>query len=181
MLYYKKYNKKKKINLKELNKNIIYYKYYKKYKYICLKKNKKLRFKYKITEKKLFKYICILIKYNKKKKNIIFKFFKICLNEIIFQLNIYTYNNIYQLIKHKHVLINDYIINIYNLPCKYKDIIIKKKKIMFLLTYNIKILYFFLLKYQYQYKGLIFINKKKKLKYFNYELLIEYYLNNFFL
>nr|ANQ38708.1 ribosomal protein S4 [Cynomorium coccineum] len=95
---------------------------------ICLEEKQKLRFNYGITEKQLLKYICISKKAKGSTSRVLLQLLEMRLDNIIFKWGISsTIPGARQLINHRHILINHYIINIPSYNCKLKDIIEKKK------------------------------------------------------
>nr|YP_010890571.1 ribosomal protein S4 [Sarcophyte sanguinea]WJE89106.1 ribosomal protein S4 [Sarcophyte sanguinea]WJE89125.1 ribosomal protein S4 [Sarcophyte sanguinea] len=198
MLHYRNFRLKKIYRLGNLpgliNKNLKYKKkdnkYIKKSKYcIRLKEKQKLKFNYGIIERQLFNYIYYIIKKYRKKDTIgkmLLKILEMRLDNILFRFGIATtISEARQLINHKHILINNYIINKPNYKCKIGNIITIKKKnnnliknFFNLLQVKEKELNYFNF-YTFKYKG--FINKIIKIEQvslkINELLILEYYFH----
>nr|YP_010890401.1 ribosomal protein S4 [Mitrastemon yamamotoi]USS57997.1 ribosomal protein S4 [Mitrastemon yamamotoi] len=108
---------------------------------LCLEEKQKLRFNYGLTDHQLRKYFNIAKNFKGSTGYILLQLIEMRLDNIIYQLKIAkTINEARQLINHRHILVNNSIVNIPSFHCKYRDIVkfklIDKKKPLNLLNLN---------------------------------------------
>nr|YP_009121257.1 ribosomal protein S4 [Epipogium aphyllum]AII40867.1 ribosomal protein S4 [Epipogium aphyllum] len=116
---------KKKINLKKSQYRI------------CLEEKQKLRFYFGITHKQLLIYMHIALKSKNSTGLILLKLLEMRLDNLIFKLGMSsTIPEARQLINHRHILVNGYIVDIPSYRCNLKDIIMKNNKNIFHILLN---------------------------------------------
>lgn len=113
---------KTKLDRSTLNKKISQYR-------IRLEEKQKLRFHYGLTERQLLKYVRIARKTKGSTGQVLLQLLEMRLDNTIFSLGMATtIPNARQLVNHKHIFINNYIVNIPSYNCKPGDIITIKNK-----------------------------------------------------
>lgn len=113
---------KTKIDRSALNKKISQYR-------IRLEEKQKLRFHYGLTERQLLKYVRIARKTKGSTGQVLLQLLEMRLDNTIFCLGMATtIPSARQLVNHRHIFINDYIVNIPSYNCKPGDIITIKNK-----------------------------------------------------
>nr|YP_009667655.1 ribosomal protein S4 [Cololejeunea lanciloba]QCW58431.1 ribosomal protein S4 [Cololejeunea lanciloba] len=113
---------KTKLDRSILNKKISQYR-------IRLEEKQKLRFHYGLTERQLLKYVRIARKTKGSTGQVLLQLLEMRLDNTIFSLGMATtIPNARQLVNHKHIFINNYIVNIPSYNCKPGDIITIKNK-----------------------------------------------------
>nr|YP_009667573.1 ribosomal protein S4 [Cheilolejeunea xanthocarpa]QCW58348.1 ribosomal protein S4 [Cheilolejeunea xanthocarpa] len=113
---------KTKLDRSTLNKKISQYR-------IRLEEKQKLRFHYGLTERQLLKYVRIARKTKGSTGQVLLQLLEMRLDNTIFCLGMATtIPNARQLVNHRHIFINDYIVNIPSYNCKPGDIITIKNK-----------------------------------------------------
>lgn len=113
---------KTKLDRSALNKKISQYR-------IRLEEKQKLRFHYGLTERQLLKYVRIARKTKGSTGQVLLQLLEMRLDNTIFCLGMATtIPNARQLVNHRHIFINDYIVNIPSYNCKPGDIITIKNK-----------------------------------------------------
>lgn len=113
---------KTKLDRSTLNKKISQYR-------IRLEEKQKLRFHYGLTERQLLKYVRIARKTKGSTGQVLLQLLEMRLDNTIFCLGMATtIPNARQLVNHKHIFINNYIVNIPSYNCKPGDIITIKNK-----------------------------------------------------
>nr|UGO92143.1 ribosomal protein S4 [Glyphomitrium ambiguum]UGO92144.1 ribosomal protein S4 [Glyphomitrium ambiguum]UGO92145.1 ribosomal protein S4 [Glyphomitrium ambiguum] len=110
------------INQSTSNKKISQYR-------IRLEEKQKLRFHYGITERQLLNYVRIARKAKGSTGQILLQLLEMRLDNIIFRLGMApTIPGARQLVNHKHILVNDHIVNIPSYRCKPQDFITIKNR-----------------------------------------------------
>nr|AUW36753.1 ribosomal protein S4 [Leucobryum martianum] len=96
---------------------------------IRLEEKQKLRFHYGITERQLLNYVRIARKAKGSTGQVLLQLLEMRLDNIIFRLGMApTIPGARQLVNHKHILVNDYIVNIPSYRCKPQDFISMKNR-----------------------------------------------------
>nr|QFK69562.1 ribosomal protein S4 [Pogonatum inflexum] len=96
---------------------------------IRLEEKQKLRFHYGITERQLLNYVRIARKAKGSTGQILLQLLEMRLDNIIFRLGMApTIPGARQLVNHKHILVNDHIVNIPSYRCKPQDFITIKNR-----------------------------------------------------
>nr|BBB22061.1 ribosomal protein S4 [Fissidens crispulus] len=96
---------------------------------IRLEEKQKLRFHYGITERQLLNYIRIARKAKGSTGQILLQLLEMRLDNIIFRLGMApTIPGARQLVNHRHILVNNYIVNIPSYRCKPQDFITIKDR-----------------------------------------------------
>nr|WIA47472.1 ribosomal protein S4 [Campylopus gracilis] len=96
---------------------------------IRLEEKQKLRFHYGITERQLLNYVRIARKAKGSTGQILLQLLEMRLDNIIFRLGMApTIPGARQLVNHRHVLVNNYIVNIPSYRCKPEDFITIKNR-----------------------------------------------------
>nr|BBB22054.1 ribosomal protein S4 [Fissidens beckettii] len=110
------------INQSTSNKKISQYR-------IRLEEKQKLRFHYGITERQLLNYVRIARKAKGSTGQILLQLLEMRLDNIIFRLGMApTIPGARQLVNHRHILVNNYIVNIPSYRCKPQDFITIKDR-----------------------------------------------------
>nr|APW79620.1 ribosomal protein S4 [Oncophorus virens]APW79621.1 ribosomal protein S4 [Brideliella wahlenbergii] len=110
------------INQSTSNKKISQYR-------IRLEEKQKLRFHYGITERQLLNYVRIARKAKGSTGQVLLQLLEMRLDNIIFRLGMApTIPGARQLVNHKHILVNDHIVNIPSYRCKPQDFITVKNR-----------------------------------------------------
>nr|BAS53438.1 ribosomal protein S4 [Diphyscium suzukii] len=110
------------INQSASNKKISQYR-------IRLEEKQKLRFHYGITERQLLKYVRIARKAKGSTGQVLLQLLEMRLDNIIFRLGMApTIPGARQLVNHRHILVNDRIVNIPSYRCKPQDFITIKDR-----------------------------------------------------
>nr|APW79569.1 ribosomal protein S4 [Catoscopium nigritum]BAO58562.1 ribosomal protein S4 [Catoscopium nigritum] len=105
------------INQSTSNKKISQYR-------IRLEEKQKLRFHYGITERQLLNYVRIARKAKGSTGQVLLQLLEMRLDNVIFRLGMApTIPGARQLVNHRHILVNDYIVNIPSYRCKPQDFI----------------------------------------------------------
>ena len=148
---------------------------------IRLKEKQKLRFHYGITERQLL----IYVKKASSKKGvagrILLTFLEMRLDNIVFRIGFApTVPAARQLVSHKHILVNERIVNIPSYICRPKDSISLKKsstlnKALFISDNVVVPQHLLVSKEKFEAKVLSFINRKSISLIINELLIIEYY------
>nr|AUW36731.1 ribosomal protein S4 [Dicranodontium pulchroalare] len=108
---------------------------------IRLEEKQKLRFHYGITERQLLNYVRIARKAKGSTGQVLLQLLEMRLDNIIFRLGMApTIPGARQLVNHRHILVNNYIVNIPSYRCKPQDFITIKnrQKSQFIVTKNIE-------------------------------------------
>nr|APW79560.1 ribosomal protein S4 [Brothera leana] len=108
---------------------------------IRLEEKQKLRFHYGITERQLLNYVRIARKAKGSTGQILLQLLEMRLDNIIFRLGMApTIPGARQLVNHRHILVNNYIVNIPSYRCKPQDFITIKnrQKSQFIVAKNIE-------------------------------------------
>nr|BBB22096.1 ribosomal protein S4 [Fissidens pseudoclosteri] len=96
---------------------------------IRLEEKQKLRFHYGITERQLLNYVRIARKAKGSTGQVLLQLLEMRLDNIIFRLGMTsTIPGARQLVNHRHILVNDYIVNIPSYRCKPQDFITVKDR-----------------------------------------------------
>nr|BBB22075.1 ribosomal protein S4 [Fissidens guangdongensis] len=96
---------------------------------IRLEEKQKLRFHYGITERQLLNYIRIARRAKGSTGQVLLQFLEMRLDNIIFRLGMApTIPGARQLVNHRHILVNNYIVNIPSYRCKPQDFITIKNR-----------------------------------------------------
>nr|YP_010940633.1 ribosomal protein S4 [Bistorta ochotensis]WLS49807.1 ribosomal protein S4 [Bistorta ochotensis]WLS49892.1 ribosomal protein S4 [Bistorta officinalis] len=96
---------------------------------IRLEEKQKLRFHYGITERQLLKYFCIARKAKGSTGQVLLQLLEMRLDNILFRLGMApTIPGARQLVNHRHILVNDRIVDIPSYRCKPTDIIMARDK-----------------------------------------------------
>lgn len=96
---------------------------------IRLEEKQKLRFHYGITERQLLKYFCIARKAKGSTGQVLLQLLEMRLDNILFRLGMApTIPGARQLVNHRHILVNDSIVDIPSYRCKPTDIIMARDK-----------------------------------------------------
>nr|BBB22102.1 ribosomal protein S4 [Fissidens takayukii] len=96
---------------------------------IRLEEKQKLRFHYGITERQLLNYVRIARKAKGSTGQVLLQLLEMRLDNIIFRLGMAsTIPGARQLVNHRHILVNDYIVNIPSYRCKPQDFITVKDR-----------------------------------------------------
>nr|BBB22077.1 ribosomal protein S4 [Fissidens hyalinus] len=96
---------------------------------IRLEEKQKLRFHYGITERQLLNYVRIARKAKGSTGQVLLQLLEMRLDNIIFRLGMApTIPGARQLVNHRHILVNDYMINIPSYRCKPQDFITIKDR-----------------------------------------------------
>nr|YP_010723113.1 ribosomal protein S4 [Aristea ecklonii]WDW26483.1 ribosomal protein S4 [Aristea ecklonii] len=96
---------------------------------IRLEEKQKLRFHYGLTERQLLKYVHIAGKAKGSTGQILLQLLEMRLDNILFRLGMAsTIPGARQLVNHRHILVNDRIVDIPSYRCKPRDIITTKNK-----------------------------------------------------
>nr|APW79568.1 ribosomal protein S4 [Campylopus flexuosus]WIA47455.1 ribosomal protein S4 [Campylopus flexuosus] len=96
---------------------------------IRLEEKQKLRFHYGITERQLLNYVRIARKTKGSTGQVLLQLLEMRLDNIIFRLGMApTIPGARQLVNHRHVLVNNYIVNIPSYRCKPQDFITIKNR-----------------------------------------------------
>nr|QZJ47960.1 ribosomal protein S4 [Tetraphis pellucida] len=96
---------------------------------IRLEEKQKLRFHYGITERQLLKYVRIARRAKGSTGQILLQLLEMRLDNIIFRLGMApTIPGARQLVNHRHILVNDHIVNIPSYRCKPQDFITIKDR-----------------------------------------------------
>nr|AUW36720.1 ribosomal protein S4 [Leucobryum sp. Stech PA30]AUW36748.1 ribosomal protein S4 [Leucobryum sanctum] len=96
---------------------------------IRLEEKQKLRFHYGITERQLLNYVRIARKAKGSTGQVLLQLLEMRLDNIIFRLGMApTIPGARQLVNHRHILVNDYIVNIPSYRCKPQDFISIKNR-----------------------------------------------------
>nr|WIA47450.1 ribosomal protein S4 [Campylopus pyriformis] len=96
---------------------------------IRLEEKQKLRFHYGITERQLLNYVRIARKAKGSTGQVLLQLLEMRLDNIIFRLGMApTIPGARQLVNHRHVLVNNYIVNIPSYRCKPQDFITIKNR-----------------------------------------------------
>nr|YP_010490132.1 ribosomal protein S4 [Koenigia nepalensis]UWM11944.1 ribosomal protein S4 [Koenigia nepalensis] len=96
---------------------------------IRLEEKQKLRFHYGITERQLLKYFCIARKAKGSTGQVLLQLLEMRLDNILFRLGMApTIPGARQLVNHRHILVNDRIVDIPSYRCKPTDIIRARDK-----------------------------------------------------
>nr|APW79624.1 ribosomal protein S4 [Pilopogon africanus] len=96
---------------------------------IRLEEKQKLRFHYGITERQLLNYVRIARKAKGSTGQVLLQLLEMRLDNIIFRLGMApTIPGARQLVNHRHVLVNNYIVNIPSYRCKPEDFITIKNR-----------------------------------------------------
>nr|YP_010200671.1 ribosomal protein S4 [Phyllagathis hainanensis]UAM91083.1 ribosomal protein S4 [Phyllagathis hainanensis]UTM92437.1 ribosomal protein S4 [Phyllagathis hainanensis] len=91
---------------------------------IRLEEKQKLRFHYGLTEQQLLKYVCIAGKAKGSTGRVLLQLLEMRLDNILFRLGMAsTIPQARQLVNHRHILVNDRIVDIPSYRCKPHDII----------------------------------------------------------
>nr|QFQ38983.1 ribosomal protein S4 [Scorpiothyrsus oligotrichus]UBX38369.1 ribosomal protein S4 [Scorpiothyrsus erythrotrichus] len=91
---------------------------------IRLEEKQKLRFHYGLTERQLLKYVCIAGKAKGSTGRVLLQLLEMRLDNILFRLGMAsTIPQARQLVNHRHILVNDHIVDIPSYRCKPHDII----------------------------------------------------------
>nr|WFF46433.1 ribosomal protein S4 [Zygophyllum pterocarpum] len=91
---------------------------------IRLEEKQKLRFHYGLTERQLLKYVRIARKAKGSTGQVLLQLLEMRLDNILFRLGMAsTIPQARQFINHRHILVNDHIVNIPSYRCKPRDII----------------------------------------------------------
>nr|QFQ49817.1 ribosomal protein S4 [Driessenia phasmolacuna] len=91
---------------------------------IRLEEKQKLRFHYGLTERQLLKYVCIAGKAKGSTGRVLLQLLEMRLDNILFRLGMAsTIPQARQLVNHRHILVNDRIVDIPSYRCKPHDII----------------------------------------------------------
>nr|BBB22099.1 ribosomal protein S4 [Fissidens schwabei] len=109
---------------------------------IRLEEKQKLRFHYGITERQLLNYVRIARKAKGSTGQVLLQLLEMRLDNIIFRLGMApTIPGARQLVNHRHILVNNYIVNIPSYRCKPQDFIIIKnrQKSQAMITKNINL------------------------------------------
>nr|AUW36728.1 ribosomal protein S4 [Brothera leana] len=109
---------------------------------IRLEEKQKLRFHYGITERQLLNYVRIARKAKGSTGQILLQLLEMRLDNIIFRLGMApTIPGARQLVNHRHILVNNYIVNIPSYRCKPQDFITIKnrQKSQFIVAKNIEL------------------------------------------
>nr|YP_009143641.1 ribosomal protein S4 [Salicornia brachiata]YP_009143725.1 ribosomal protein S4 [Salicornia europaea]YP_010469881.1 ribosomal protein S4 [Salicornia ramosissima]AIC37026.1 ribosomal protein S4 [Salicornia brachiata]AIC37110.1 ribosomal protein S4 [Salicornia europaea]UVF34018.1 ribosomal protein S4 [Salicornia ramosissima] len=94
---------------------------------IRLEEKQKLRFHYGITERQLLKYVRIARKTKGSTGKVLLQLLEMRLDNIIFRLGMApTIPGARQLVNHRHILVNDRLVDIPSYRCKPQDIIMSK-------------------------------------------------------
>nr|BBB22089.1 ribosomal protein S4 [Fissidens pallidinervis] len=110
------------INQSTSNKKISQYR-------IRLEEKQKLRFHYGITERQLLNYVRIARKAKGSTGQVLLQLLEMRLDNIIFRLGMApTIPGARQLVNHRHILVNNYIVNIPSYRCKPQDFITIKNR-----------------------------------------------------
>nr|YP_009732865.1 ribosomal protein S4 [Diphyscium foliosum]Q9M4B9.1 RecName: Full=Small ribosomal subunit protein uS4c; AltName: Full=30S ribosomal protein S4, chloroplastic [Diphyscium foliosum]QHU77208.1 ribosomal protein S4 [Diphyscium foliosum]CAB92129.1 small ribosomal protein 4 [Diphyscium foliosum] len=110
------------INQSASNKKISQYR-------IRLEEKQKLRFHYGITERQLLKYVRIARKAKGSTGQVLLQLLEMRLDNILFRLGMApTIPGARQLVNHRHILVNDRIVNIPSYRCKPQDFITIKER-----------------------------------------------------
>nr|AUW36730.1 ribosomal protein S4 [Campylopodiella stenocarpa] len=107
---------------------------------IRLEEKQKLRFHYGITERQLLNYVRIARKAKGSTGQVLLQLLEMRLDNIIFRLGMApTIPGARQLVNHRHILVNNYIVNIPSYRCKPQDFITIKnrQKSQFIVAKNI--------------------------------------------
>nr|AUW36719.1 ribosomal protein S4 [Leucobryum polakowskyi]AUW36732.1 ribosomal protein S4 [Leucobryum antillarum]AUW36733.1 ribosomal protein S4 [Leucobryum juniperoideum]AUW36755.1 ribosomal protein S4 [Leucobryum albidum]WGO76354.1 ribosomal protein S4 [Leucobryum glaucum] len=96
---------------------------------IRLEEKQKLRFHYGITERQLLNYVRIARKAKGSTGQVLLQLLEMRLDNILFRLGMApTIPGARQLVNHRHILVNDYIVNIPSYRCKPQDFISIKNR-----------------------------------------------------
>nr|WGO76372.1 ribosomal protein S4 [Leucobryum sp. Mueller R626] len=96
---------------------------------IRLEEKQKLRFHYGITERQLLNYVRIARRAKGSTGQVLLQLLEMRLDNIIFRLGMApTIPGARQLVNHRHILVNDYIVNIPSYRCKPQDFISIKNR-----------------------------------------------------
>nr|UDZ61464.1 ribosomal protein S4 [Limnocharis flava] len=96
---------------------------------LCLEEKQKLRFHYGLTDRQLLRYVGIAKKAKGPTGEVLLQLLEMRLDNILFRLGMAsTIPGARQLINHKHIFVNDRIVNIPSYRCKPRDIITIKDK-----------------------------------------------------
>nr|YP_010428235.1 ribosomal protein S4 [Prosopanche bonacinae]USN93683.1 ribosomal protein S4 [Prosopanche bonacinae] len=96
-----------------------------------LKEKQKMRFYYGLTNKQLHNYLYIYLRIKKLNIQNLCSLLEMRLDNILFKLGLSkTISEARQIINHKHILVNNYTVNIPSFICKYTDVITLNKKII---------------------------------------------------
>nr|YP_009669072.1 ribosomal protein S4 [Guaiacum angustifolium]QCW94070.1 ribosomal protein S4 [Guaiacum angustifolium] len=91
---------------------------------IRLEEKQKLRFHYGLTERQLLKYVRIARKAKGSTGQVLLQLIEMRLDNILFRLGMaLTIPQARQFVNHRHILVNDHIVNIPSYRCKPRDII----------------------------------------------------------
>nr|YP_011028674.1 ribosomal protein S4 [Ctenium newtonii]WNT98940.1 ribosomal protein S4 [Ctenium concinnum]WNT99193.1 ribosomal protein S4 [Ctenium newtonii]WNT99709.1 ribosomal protein S4 [Ctenium newtonii] len=94
---------------------------------IRLQEKQKLRFHYGLTERQLLRYVHIAGKAKKSTGQVLLQLLEMRLDNIVFRLGMAsTIPGARQLVNHRHILVNDHIVDIPSFRCKPRDIITTK-------------------------------------------------------
>nr|AGC26795.1 ribosomal protein S4 [Psilotum nudum] len=107
-----------------------------------LEAKQRLRFNYGVTERQLLKYVCIAKKARGSTGQVLLQLLEMRLDNIIFRLGLSpTIPGARQLVNHRHILVNDQIVDIPSYRCKPNDIITVRdhQKSQELIKRNIKL------------------------------------------
>nr|YP_010933258.1 ribosomal protein S4 [Streptofilum capillatum]WKT08543.1 ribosomal protein S4 [Streptofilum capillatum]WKT08642.1 ribosomal protein S4 [Streptofilum sp. BC4-VF8pt]WKT08741.1 ribosomal protein S4 [Streptofilum sp. ZNP2-VF4pt] len=105
---------------------------------ISLKEKQKLRYNYGITERQLLNYVRLARKIKGSTGQVLLQLLEMRLDNILFRLNMApTVIAARQIVNHRHVLVNDQLVDIPSYRCKPKDVIkIKQNKKSYSLIKN---------------------------------------------
>nr|YP_009351973.1 ribosomal protein S4 [Schoepfia jasminodora]AQW41690.1 ribosomal protein S4 [Schoepfia jasminodora] len=96
---------------------------------IRLEEKQKLRFHYGLTERQLLKYVRIAGKTKGSTGQVLLQLLEMRLDNILFRLGMAsTIAGARQLVNHRHILVNDHIVDIPSYRCKPRDIITAKNE-----------------------------------------------------
>nr|QGX06297.1 ribosomal protein S4 [Torreya nucifera] len=91
---------------------------------VCLKEKQRLRFHYGLTERQLLQYVRIARRANGPTGQVLLQLLEMRLDTIIFRLGMaLTIPGARQLVNHRHILVNDRIVDIPSYRCKPQDLI----------------------------------------------------------
>nr|YP_009059742.1 ribosomal protein S4 [Amentotaxus formosana]YP_009159004.1 ribosomal protein S4 [Amentotaxus argotaenia]YP_010258621.1 ribosomal protein S4 [Amentotaxus yunnanensis]AKP55088.1 ribosomal protein S4 [Amentotaxus argotaenia]UIX22731.1 ribosomal protein S4 [Amentotaxus yunnanensis]UPV69820.1 ribosomal protein S4 [Amentotaxus formosana]BAP47706.1 ribosomal protein S4 [Amentotaxus formosana]BAP47732.1 ribosomal protein S4 [Amentotaxus formosana] len=91
---------------------------------VCLKEKQRLRFNYGLTERQLLQYVRIARRANGSTGQVLLQLLEMRLDNIIFRLGMaLTIPGARQLVNHRHILVNDRIVDIPSYRCKPQDLI----------------------------------------------------------
>nr|ANZ53582.1 ribosomal protein S4 [Gnetum gnemon] len=95
----------------------------------CLQEKQKIRFHFGLTERQLRQYVQIAKKVQGSTGQVLLQLLEMRLDNILYQLGLAgTIPGARQLVNHRHILVNDYVVNIPSYRCKPQDVITIKGK-----------------------------------------------------